>query len=594
MICFLFQFAKNTSATQTKVYEEFTRLIIHRHLARHENCKALNSLNDLDGENKKQFKDLCDLAYEMTIKSKQVINEKELQVQLGGCDSFSEEGGLGLLTICPTLSQTGVHQSYAFHHLTFQEFLTAYYIANYMEVSQQLNILEKYSEMETVWLFYSGLADLEKTPKILDQLFSRDLIKLCHYALESQKETLCNELLKVRSNQLRFYRLLTPTDLLSIEYVIATSPLPINGIQIMSYDNDHDRMSALLQQLQNTNVQQLHFLDIGDICDDETNFLCDVLQTATNITRLFLTIKDTRSCCAKELALQINHCTKLFHLRLSYSGTPECIQTFVSSLSPSLSKWSLSLEKLNSQSILALGNGLQHLHTNLKLRVTHSDINDYSMTYLVDGLQNTKSLCLDLSRNNVDSSGITPLARLSTLKLTVLKLTRNNLGPDGATALAGGINGLTELNELDLSHNNIGPDGATSLAGGIKGSTELEELDLSHNNIGPDGAVALAGGLQYLTKLRECDLSHNNFDVASAKAVLSSLKKCDELCDLTINESDRDLWFHIAIVGIVSPDDTATISELVEAAQHEYRTRTLELDFETITIPPSNKSKCVI
>ena len=28
MICFLFQFAENVPATQTKVYEEFTRLII--------------------------------------------------------------------------------------------------------------------------------------------------------------------------------------------------------------------------------------------------------------------------------------------------------------------------------------------------------------------------------------------------------------------------------------------------------------------------------------------------------------------------------------------------------------------------------------
>ena len=33
MICFLFQFTKNISSTQTKVYEEFTRLIIQRHLA---------------------------------------------------------------------------------------------------------------------------------------------------------------------------------------------------------------------------------------------------------------------------------------------------------------------------------------------------------------------------------------------------------------------------------------------------------------------------------------------------------------------------------------------------------------------------------
>jgi len=60
--------------------------------------------------------------------SQQVTTLQELQVQLGGSGSLSEEKGLGLLTVCPTLRQTGIHQSFAFLHLTFQEFLTAYYV----------------------------------------------------------------------------------------------------------------------------------------------------------------------------------------------------------------------------------------------------------------------------------------------------------------------------------------------------------------------------------------------------------------------------------------------------------------------------------
>ena len=592
MICFLFQFVENVSATQTEVYKDFTVSIIHRHLARYKNCKALTSLKDLDEEYEKCFKYLCHLAYEMTIESKQVISAQELQVQLGGSGSLSE-GGLGLLTICPTLHKTGIHQSYAFLHLTFQEFLTAYYIANYMEVSQQLNILEKYPKMKTVWLFYCGLADLEKAPKILDELFHHDVIELCRYALESKNKTLPDKILRYISGKLMFSNLMTPTDFLSVEHVIKTSSLPITKICIMSLDHDHNRMRALLQQLHKANVQQLHDLYITDICDEETNSLCEVLQTATNITRLDLIMKLTRSCCAKELALQINDCTKLFALTFFYSGTSECIQTFVSSLSHSTLHLRLSFEKLDSQSIKALGNGLQHLHTNtLELMVIYSDINEDDMTYLVDDLQNIKSLHLNLSHNNIDSSGVTLLAeRLSTLKLTSLSLSRNNIGPDGATALAGGIKGLTEvkflnlshnnigpydatalaggikgltelnfldlshnnigpdgatalaggikgltkLNELDLSHNNIGPDGATALAGGIKGLTKLKELDLSHNNIGPDGATALAGGLQYLTELRRCNLSHNNIDVAATKAVLTLLEKCDHLQFIAIH-----------------------------------------------------------
>ena len=677
MICFLFQFGKNISATETEVYKEFTRLIIQRHLACHENNKALASLKDLDGEYEKCFKDLCLLACEMTIKSKQVISAQELQGWLCWSGSLSEERGLGLLTICPTVYQTGIHQSYAFLHLTFQEFLTAYYIANYMEVSQQLYILEKYSEMKTVWLFYSGLADLEKTPKILDELFSHDVMELCRYALESQNKTLSDKILKDESGRLGLVAP-TPRDFLSIEYVIATSSLPITDIMILSNDHDHNRMRALLQRLHKANVQQLHRLVIGNICDDETNSLCEVLQTATNITTLGLFIKHTRSCCTKELAVQINHCTKLSSVSLFNSGTPECIQTFVSSLRISIHEWSLQLEKFDKRSKHALGNGLQHLHTtnNLELTVTGGSINEDDMIYLVDGLQNIKSLDLNMSRNNIDSSGITPLAeRLSALKLTNLVLSHNNIGPDGAAALADGIKGLTELKELDLSHNNIGPDGASALAGGIKCLTELNELDLSHNNICPDGAralaggincltelneldlshnnvgpdgaralaggikrltdlneldlshnnigrdgaralaggikclieikelylsfnnishygaTALAGGLRHLTKLRECNLSHNNINVAAAKAVLTSMKKCDHLINLTINASDNAWSFcDIVILGLVSPDDTATKSELVKAVQHKNKTRTLDLGFGTIKVRPK-KSK---
>ena len=637
MICFLFKFVKNVSATQTKVYKEFTRLIIQRHLARYQNCIALASLKDLDIQYAKYFKDLCHLAYEMTIKSKQVISAQELQAQLGESGSLSEEEGLGLLTICPTLYQTGIHRSYAFLHLTFQEFLTAYYIANYIEVAHQLNILRKYlkikysSKMKTVWLFYSGLADFEKSPKILDKLFSqRFQVEKCHYALESQNKTLSDKILKDKSGKFFICHAQTPTDFQSIEYVIATSPQPISEMTIWNYfydDHNRNRMRAILQQLQKANVQQLNYLDIFYIYDDETNSFCEVLQTAINITRLSLQIKHTNSCRANELALQINHCTKLYSLKLSYNGTPECIQTFVSSLNPCTSLLSLSLCSLDSQSIQALGNGLQHLRTthtnNLSLRVRWSDINEDGIICLVDGLRNIKSLHLNLSHNNIDSSRISLLAeRLHTLQLNDLNLFDNDIGPDGATALAcgikdltelyklhlshnnigpdsantlaGGIKDLTELNELDLSRNNIGPDGATALAGGLKDLTELNELNLSRNNIGSDGAIALAGGLQYLTGLRKCDLSHNNIDVAAAKAVLTSLKKCDHLYQLTINEHFYDMWSDILILGVVSPDDTAAISELVEAAQHENKTRTLKLDFKTINILPRTEIPPVI
>ena len=599
MICFLFQFAKNISSTQTKVYEEFARLIIQRHLARHEECKELASLKDLKGVHAKHFENLCRLAYEMTINSKQVISSQEVQAQLGGSGSLSEEDGLGLLTICPTLYQTGIHENYAFLHLTFQEFLTAYYIANYLDEKHHDDLVLKYSHMFKVWRFYISLIDLAKALNKIVGLFFRlknwNYLYLCQCAFDLQQQKVCDEVLKRNSGRLICNNVQTPADILAIDYVIATSSLPLTQLVIGVCEHDDERITSLFSHLQKKDLQELDVLLFGTLFDNGTASLCEVVKSATNITFLLLSIKHTCSCNATKLANQINHCTKLKDLQLYYSGTAECIQSFVSSLNTSLPKSSLSLDKLDSQSIKALGIGLQHCNfsNHLRLMVHNSDINDIGMTCLADGLRNIKRVELDLSRNNIDSNGITPLAeRLDTLPLKDLNLSHNNIGPDGAAALAGEMKCLTELHQLNLSHNIIGPDGAAALAGEMKCLTELHQLNLSHNIIGPDGAVALAEEVKYLTQLDRCVLSDNSIDVAAAKTVISTLKECSTLIINCKSDSDsllmRKFENETVVEGLVSPDDTANISGLEEAAQHETKTKKLNLGFKTRQVPPKN------
>ena len=572
MICFLLKFAVNISSTQPKVYEEFARLIIQRHLTRHEECKELVSLKDLKGEYATHFENLCLLAYEMTIKSKQVISSQEVQAQLGGSGSLSEEEGLGLLTICPTLYQTGFHENYAFLHLSIQEFLTAYYIANYLDEKHHDDLVSKYSHMKRVWRFYISLIDFAKALNKIDLFISEtdwDGLYLCQCAFDLQQQIVCDEVLKRNSGRLMCINVQTPADILAIDYVIATSSLSLTQLLIHSYEHDDERIISLFSHLQKKDLQELNELSFGTLFDNGTASLCEVIKSATNITVLMLSIKHTCSCNATKLATRINHCTKLEYLFLRYSGTPECIQSFVTSLNPSVREcYNLLLDKLDSQSIQALGIGLQHSSNycnHLRLRVNNSDINDIGMTCLADGLRNIKNLELDLSHNNIDSNGITPLAeRLDTV----------------------------DLNFWDLSHNNIDSDGAAALAGNIMCLTELQNLDLSHNNIGPDGAVALAEGAKYLTKLDRCVLSDNNIDVAAAKAVISTLKECSTLIINCTSDSDSFLTWkfsnEIVVQGLVSPDDTATISGLVEAAQHETKTKKLNLGFKTIQVPPKN------
>ena len=62
MICFLYKHEKgNIPCTQTKIYEEFTRSMILRHLKRNNNDTQVRSLKELRGNIKKFFKNLCTL-----------------------------------------------------------------------------------------------------------------------------------------------------------------------------------------------------------------------------------------------------------------------------------------------------------------------------------------------------------------------------------------------------------------------------------------------------------------------------------------------------------------------------------------------------
>ena len=629
MICFLFQFSKNVPSSQTQVYEEFTRLIIHRHLqARGKYCEALLSLKDLDGEDGENFKDVCHLAYNMTVTSKLMVSSLEVQPLLRS-GKLSEKTGLGLLTICTTLYQTGIHDNYSFLHLTFQEFLAAYYLANYLDENQQLDAMQQFSDLTTVWIFFSGLINFEtRLDRFYKLLEIMPALPSCLSAFESQQEGFCDEISRTNSGELVFDSLLTATELVAIAYVVTSSSVPVTKLIIDSYyDYDDDRLGILFRHLLKAHSLRLNFLRVHpQILDDGTKHLIEVLRLSDSMSFLDVNVRHELTSSARDLANQINSCNHLEDLRISYSGTPDCIRTFVACMRHLVRRWTLSLRNLDVEQIMALGKGIKDLcAVHLELKMSKCDIDENCMVCLVDGVRNINSLYLDLSLSNVSSGGITSLAgRMHAVpihglnlscSLTVpdsasaladgltamtglveLNLTFSNMGPHGASALACSLKFMTKLRSLKLSDNYIGPDGAIALAAGLKHVSEMETLELANNNgIGPIGAIALAGVLQSLAKLRRCILWYNNVNMAGAMAVLCSLKKCQHLEILDICHRFGFLYSpsaccDIVIEGLVSPDDKAAMADLMQAAQHEHEKRTLHLGFTTIEVPPKNIS----
>ena len=635
MICSIFEYDNDhISYTQTKIYEQFTRMIIQRHLLRHNIEFELHSLKELRGIHKKRFDDLCHLAFNMTINSKQVISQQELSFQFSQCGSRGDDFSLGLLTIYPT----GVHHSFSFLHLTFQEFLAAYHIAN-LTSSQQMMIIQQYSyyrypkRMITVWTFYFGLGmfELEMLKKMIGNIELSNLTHLtCYsvlrYGLESQQKVVCDEIMKQKKGSLCCDDILTPTDLQALGYIIATTSEPITELRLKDCHYDDNRITILLEQLTLKDLHSLEHLQISSIISgNEINMLVNVLNSATNLKSLKLKIKDNSPDDVKCLVDQMKQISGLCQLTLHYSSSASSIKVLISGLRGIAASASLKLsfEEVDAEGVLALCSGLE-LYTNSDIRhldLTNSSIGQEGATGLANGLQHLtiletlhlshnnigcecfNSLCnglqyltslqdLDLSHNDINddeaSSSGQVLQHLT--RLRELDLSHNNIVL-GMSCLVSGLQCLTNIDKLDLSHNSINSDGATSLARIFQYLTNLHQLYLSHNNIGPDGMTSLAGGLLHLTTLWFLDISHNNIDLEGAITIITSLKECHELCKAVINiENEHSAWSvipfcsRIIVHGLVSPNNTTAIADLVAAAESVKQDRILYLGFKEIYI----------
>ena len=443
------------------------------------------------------------------------------------------------------------------------------------------------------------------------------------FGYESQQLDVCDEVVTHLNGSLELYDLLTPTDLLAISYVIATITQPVTKLTLHSLQYD-DTLKILLAPLSQKTLHNLKYLDLSPpIYGKHLFMLINILKSASNLQAIKLRIKDFGPDEAEGLIGQLKQLSSLISLNLHCTATPNSIHVLVKDLS-SLSNESeitLSFEDFNTEGALALGSALQfHTSTNLyRLKLRNSNIGPEGVTGLTNGLQcltalsdlileNNEIRCdgfnslwnglrylnslktLRVSQNNIVDNDMKFLANsLQHLtRLYSLKLSHMNFGSDWSCLVE--LRHLTNIRTLDLSHNDINSDGAASLACTLQYLTTLERLYLSYNNIGPVSMTALSKGLLYLTTLRWLDLSHNDIDLEGAKAVITSLKGCNHLDYVFINTVHE--WYPapgIIARGLISPDNTSAIADLVAAAECETRTRRLNLGFKIIDIPPKRQ-----
>ena len=583
MICYLYKHQRDKIPnTQTKIYQEFTLSMILRHLRRYSSDTNLSSLSELTGDFKINFDTLCKLAFTMSVKHVQVITRSELDDLPSYSSSSGDEWCLGLLTVHHTFKSHGEYNEYTFLHLTFQEFLTAYYISRLSKEEQLAEIMTNTKFSNQVWIFLCGLVNFQGNIELFSEIHEHIKlhIKVClSCAFESQQQVICDQVLKLQNGVLFFVvDHLSAFDFACLNYVTSNSSEQISDLRMSSSDT-----LTLLQNIHDHHFPNLQTLDLREYFDEDTDFksfgrilgqctrlekmhlhltklnnknaqyICDAFKLI-NLSYLHIICSSSSEGMSILLSGLIHHCQLQLDLNIemfSQSGINEVIAGLNSISHVQLSSLRIKNCDICTIDAFAITKAITSFHTTLvKLKFKGNIVDPLFTAIMSSALPHLMCLSeLNLSRQNIDDEGVVNISSgmIYLPILEILKLSHNNIGPEGAAAIGEALSSLTELQCLDLSDNAIGPTGAIAIAAGINCCTNLTNIDLSHNNISDDGAAAIGTQLNSLIELERLYLSHNNIGPIGACRLATGLKHSPSLEMLDLSNNNIGCYGAIAI-----------------------------------------------
>ena len=228
MLAFLYEDDTVLPERETEFYKHFTLSTLLRSIRRKQgSITTLTSFDRLPYREKMVFDKVCKLAFNATLKSKQVFTSADIESILPDANDVSN---LGLIVTDHYFMRYGLDDTYTFLHLTFQEYLAAVYIAQLSE-SKHMDIIQRYKDgrnLSIVWRFLCGMMDFSSISAMgtftnLMEAIKDTLIKYqCCY--ETQNSSPCKYMINTFNGQLEFDSItFTPSDLTAIGYTIKKS-----------------------------------------------------------------------------------------------------------------------------------------------------------------------------------------------------------------------------------------------------------------------------------------------------------------------------------------------------------------------------------
>ncbi|XP_073683741.1 NLR family CARD domain-containing protein 3-like [Garra rufa] len=409
-----------------------------------------------------------------------------------------------------------IHQRkvYCFIHLSFQEFLAAFFV------------------------FYSHVDKYKKTLKLfLKEEYQKHLYELLKAAVDKSLQSENGHLdlylrfllgFSLESNQRLLQDLLTHTVKSSetIKRIAQNIKDNIKRDERLSADRCINLFLCLLEvkdqnfysEIQEFVISENH--SVKKLSPSHCSTIAYMLQISEEVLDEFdLKKYNTSDEGRRRLIPAVMNCRKALladcHLTGQfYKSLFSCIQS-----SNSLRELDLSYNDLQDLGLKLLSDGLTCSHCQLNvLRFSCCKLTGRSCKSLASSLQSSNSSLreLELSNNNLSDSGVKFLSdglKSSHCQLNILRLAYCKLTDQCCESLSSSLQSSnSSLRELDLSNNDLQDSGIKLLSDGLKSShCQLNILRLSGCMVTEEGCCFLASALSSNpSHLRELDLSYNH------------------------------------------------------------------------------------
>uniref|UniRef100_A0A8C1SXV0 NACHT, LRR and PYD domains-containing protein 3-like n=1 Tax=Cyprinus carpio TaxID=7962 RepID=A0A8C1SXV0_CYPCA len=513
---------------------------------------------------------LAELAFKQLMKGNVMFYEEDLiESGIDVTDASVYSG------ICTEIlkEESVIHQRkvYCFIHLSFQEFLAAFFVCYFhvvkneslklflnewdicentlfellkATVNQSLN--SKNGHLDLFLRFLLGIS-LQSNQRLLQDLLTHTVsssetinritqyikeklkadeglsadrsINLFLCLLEIKDQTLYREIEEFVKSENHSVNQLSPSHCSTIAYMLQISEEVLDEFDLKKYNTSAEGRRRLIPAVVNCRKALLSWCNLtGQFCES----LSSSLQSSNSLKELDMSNNNLQDSGVKLLSdvLKSSQC-QLNILRFSGCNlTGLCCESLSLSLqsSNSLRELDLSNNDLQDSGVKLLSDGLKSSHCQLNtLRVTGCNLSDQCCKSLSSSLQSSNSLReLDLSNNDLQDSGMKILSdglKSSHCHLNILRLSGCMVTEKGCCFLASALSSNpSHLRELDLSYNHPRQSLVKLLS---DPNYRLDKLNVDHG-----GEIRITTGL----KKYACDLKLD-LNTANTQLALSEIKR---------------------------------------------------------------------